>query len=411
MATAAEKFKRLRTRLSGQPEDIQQSYEKTCQCGEVLSGMRRTSWIQVECPQCYEAHFLLPVNVYPSTESVPSEVLGGSFRERLAVVVQELLPSRDKAADESSTSETSPKKKRSAGDGDSATAQPEDARRSLRERLRGLVPRIDLRQLAARTFTPFRMLMLAIIGVVGLTIYWSGYQQRVDEARQTWLSTEEEIAQYVAGSDFTNLQLVLRQAVDAGRVLNLDDADWRQRLNLLDETESVLAMSGDSLLTAFHVAYEDGQLSADAAQQVTATATSGVFLFDTYLSASADAVPTLEFPATPGQHSVRLFAPFAALEKLAIGAPEGRIVCAARIAEVLAPTESNPSWQVLLDADHFVLMTSLRHCEAVGLSPDDDPGLQVVLDWQREFVVDSDTWDDRSTDSLLPRAFRKESAQ
>lgn len=407
MTSALQRIKRIRTQLFGQPEDVQQSYEFTCDCGEVVRGDRRPTWIEVECPHCCASHFLLPHNVYPSTAAVPNDILGGSFTERLAVVVSELRPDRrtkDPSADRKGDRSKSPPATEAGADASAESG----VRRKLQ--IRQLVPRIDLKRLAAHTFTPFRVLMLAIIAVVGLTIYWSGHQQQVEQARQDWLAAEEEISQYLSSGDFNSLRDTLERAVAAGEILDQSDVEWRYRRNLLLETEAVLSMAADNLLTAFHDVYQTGPtLPPDADRQLRAVATSGVFVFDSYLETSGSGLPTILFPATPGRHSVQVYAPFPELTELAKQSADGRILCAARIRELQAPTASGPAWQVLLDPDSFVLLTSIEHCAAVGLSPDEDASLSDALDRQREFVGRSASWEDRRNGVRIPEVFRQES--
>ena len=95
MIASIDKLKRMKARLSNDAAtEIEVPYEVVCECGETVTGIRRDTWIEAECQDCYQSLFVLPTNVYPATPSVPSEVLGGTFSERLKVVISEIFPGR-----------------------------------------------------------------------------------------------------------------------------------------------------------------------------------------------------------------------------------------------------------------------------------------------------------------------------
>ncbi|MCP4510475.1 MAG: hypothetical protein GY826_29210, partial [Fuerstiella sp.] len=84
MLSTVERLKQIKGRLQGTAEAaVAVPYEVTCACGTSVTGTRRASWIEAECQTCLQSVFVLPANVYPSTPSVPSEILGGSFADRL----------------------------------------------------------------------------------------------------------------------------------------------------------------------------------------------------------------------------------------------------------------------------------------------------------------------------------------
>ena len=76
---------------SKKPDSV--PFELTCDCGAVVKGERRTSWIEAECPSCFQSLFVMPGNVYPATKLV-SGVLTGSFVARIQAAYYELRPGR-----------------------------------------------------------------------------------------------------------------------------------------------------------------------------------------------------------------------------------------------------------------------------------------------------------------------------
>ncbi|MEQ9406759.1 MAG: hypothetical protein RIK87_03495 [Fuerstiella sp.] len=407
MAVFFQNLIRLKARLEGEaPANSEVPFEVRCECGETVRGIRRSSWIDAECARCGQSVFVLPANPYPATPSVSSEVLGGSFAERLKAVVAELLPARRRAA---------------TGDEQKPTKSAESGRATTEVPVRRLwalpeihLPRIDIRTLLARTFTPFRLLMLAMVAVVGLTIYWMTWQQRLEAAQQTWLKAGEEIEQFLSVSDMVNLEATLLKAIDAGYTLGRQDPEWRLRLNLLRETAAVNSMATSDLLTAFHQVYDDSnRLVDDAEERVREVAESGTFVFDSWLRTKAGDRPVLlmQFPATPGRHAVEVEIPLPGLAALLEQTQENRVLFAARIQSVKAPAmQSRQPWQIIIAPDSFVLMTTPEHCETIGLDTEEESDLALVLSRQKDFVQSSETWEHRATEPAT-RAAKQTAAE
>lgn len=411
MIAVLNKLKKIRTTLSGSsdpPADVRFSVK--CECGNTIHGVRRATWIEKECDKCYASVFVLPVNIYPSTPSVPSEIIGGSFADRLKAVVGELFPGRKETDAKPDSEAETPKRQKKTETGKEKPAETESAAdaESAPSPPRFRFPRLDIRGFLIRTFTPFRMLMLAILSVVCLTGYWMVTRNQMETARQTWLQSTEQAGDLLSQPDMVALESTLTTAVDAGYTLGKSDPDWRLTLNLLQETRAVNNMASASLLSAFHTAYgEDGRLTESAVESVSTTATSGVFIFDSWLERASDGSWLVQFPATPGTHAVEIYVPLPALAELFEKSLDTRAVFAARISAVTAPADdSREPWRILVDPNFFVLITSLPHCEVVGLTADEDPHLNTLLDQQKEFVQTSEKWEFRAESVSLPTAFR-----
>ena len=198
---------------------------------------------------------------------MPSEVLGGSFSDRLQAVVSELLPAKKK-----------PSKKAAEKAVVAATAAPAVA---VKRKHWFSLPHIDIVGFLKRTFTPFRLLMMAMTVVVGLTVYWMTYQRAVENAQQTWLKSPEEIEGLLNDSKMVELQQTLQTAVQAADLLQRDDPESRRIRNMLGETMAINSIASSELLTAFHNAYNDeGVLQETAASEIEDVCRSGTFLFD-----------------------------------------------------------------------------------------------------------------------------------
>ncbi len=408
MAGTFKKLKRISARLQGGAKvAVAVPYELKCECGATVGGMRRKSWIESECPECYQTLFVLPANVYPATKQVPSEVLGGTLGDRLKTVVAELFPKKKKTAKKSA--------KTPAGKDAKADTKPDEPVVAAARRPRLSLPRIDIIGLLKKAFTPFRLLMMAMLLVLGFTIYWMTYQRAIEEAQKIWLASPEEIAELLADSQMVELQQTLESAVQAADVLQRDDPESRRIRNMLAETSGINSIASSELLSAFHNAYNDQDvLQDDAASQIEAACGSGTFLFDSYLQAKlgqAD-VYLADFPATPGRHPIELLIPLPDVGTFLEAIPDGRAIFMARISKVVPPTKGTyESWVLHVEATSFVLLTSVAHCEQVGLTSDIDPTLETILQRQREFVETSSTWQNRAANAVVQQPPADEAAK
>ena len=403
MAGALEKLKRAKSRLSGKADgSIVVPFEVKCDCGEMVRGNRRDTWIEAECGHCSLTLFILLANVYPSTKLVPSEVLGGTFAERLKFVVAELLPKRK--------AKESPRPKKAAAKSktdDTAEIVSANTETIVRPRIKLSLPRIDIVGAVKRTFTPFRLLMLAVIGVLGVTGYWVMHQRSVEKAQQAWLKSSDDIVEFLKDGNFIELEAALKQAVDAGRTLGKADADWRMTFNLYHETRAVNQIASGDLLTDFHKAYiENGQLKQDAARSLLFASQSGSFVIDTFVRQddSKDGYYLFDLPASPGRHPVKASVALPQLKQFLDEFSDGRIFFAVRIESIEAPNvDSQDSadnvWFVRFVPQTFVLLTSESLCEEIGMSTDFDSELASILARQRDFIRNSDTWEFRDRDT------------
>ena len=402
MFSMIAKLKRIKARLHGTAEAaLAVPYEVPCVCGEPVTGMRRASWIEAECQTCLQSVFVLPANVYPSTPSVPSEILGGNFAARLKVVLAELFPKREKKA----VAEENIGKRGSAGEAAQVGVAAAAAIPKEKTRWRPSLPSVDIKGAVVRVLTPFRLLMLAMIAIVAMTGYWMTYQAAVETAHQAWLKSADEAQVLLDEKDFLQLETVLTAAVDAGRVLGKHDPEWRATLNLLQETRAINSIASGSLLVAFHRAYDDENRLVDAAESlVSEQAATGTFVFDSYLRPHpvTEGAFLMDLPATPEQHPVEVTIYIPQIKNLLQANGDQRVLFAGRIHDVEAPAaDTLDAWNLQLDPTSFVLLTRSGHCAEIGLAPDDNPDVAIILTRQLDFVESSEQWEHRADDAVI----------
>lgn len=379
------KLKRLSSRLSGvSDQTVEIPFEIECDCGATVRGARRASWIESECEECSATVFVLPMNVYPSTKFVPSEILGGTFKERLSVVTKEILHRKKQTDDLDEAS--------SKQSGDVADASKAAAAAKAKWKLpKFTLPQINFRQLITRTFSPFRLLMLAVIATVGLTGWFMVQQRQTETAQKVWLESTATIAGKLEQDDLNGLLLELELALNAGAVLGKDDAEYRLLSNLQVETMGTDALAPSGLLDVFQAAYDaENHLKPDARSKIDKACTAGWFLFDavaTKINTEHGITWMVDFPATPGLHPVSIILPQLLLvEQLELDS-DTRLLFVAKLSVQTAPaTNEDGQWALQVSSEDFAVLTHAAQCKVVGFDPDEDKGLVETLQQQTEWV-------------------------
>ncbi len=388
MSESSQKLKRMRARLRGTvAAELPAKFTIRCECGSSVSGTRGKSWQESTCSECHTVLYLLPTNVYPSTDSVANDVIGGTFGKRLSVVLSEVIPRGKRKKKESKQTASSPKQD-SMGTGSRKKKQPPPT-------TQGRVPMISLPrfnpvQAVRRIFTPIRLLVLGMLVAVGMTSSWRYHRNQMDAAGRVWRESLDAIPQLIAEGDFQGLQETLAETTHAGRLTGQRGAEWRRTVNLLEETQAVTAICYDTLpeLLSEKTGSEASALAEVVGQY---------FVIDGYIDPVGDGSGSfvLDIPAMSGQQSVVVTLQLPPLADYLQTNPTQRFVFGFRLqGEVLS--ESNGEFHKLPVApESFVLFTSAEHCDQLGMSVQADPALAEVLENQKVFVEESSRWETR----------------
>ena len=403
MRSLASKFLRVKSRLLGTAAlDIPTPFEITCECGHRITGIRKATAQQAECSQCGAVRFVLPVNVYPSTRRVGSEVAGGAISDRLAAAAKELAPTAQTGtAMDSADAEASPK----AHD---STSTPADRREKAGSRTdtrrdsadaeqpaRAASQPVDIKRVARRTFTPFRLLMAGALAVVIVTGWYSIRQKRMADARQDWRTSVDAVELALEEQKFDDLQQPLDVAVQAAALLDKHDAEARRMINLFYQTTAVNQLSAVDLVAELQRAYlKSGQLDESRVKDLKKALTLGVQFFDCPLSVIEDseACVRLNLPLRIGKHRVIIESHSSLLRQAAADLQGTSIIFAAKIAACRSPldADSDGSWSLELASQGCALLTSGLHCTQIGLDFETQPLLQQQLQRQQKLIESID---------------------
>ncbi|MCA9065020.1 MAG: hypothetical protein KDA96_18245, partial [Planctomycetaceae bacterium] len=91
MAEFLTRLKRATSRLVGDSAaQFPTPFQIQCSCGQPVAGMRQPAAQILRCQHCQATLYALPINVYPRTHRVHSEVISSHLSDRLSAAVTEL---------------------------------------------------------------------------------------------------------------------------------------------------------------------------------------------------------------------------------------------------------------------------------------------------------------------------------
>lgn len=432
MTEFTTKLRRARARLRGTAAtEFPVPYDVLCHCGAHVLGIRTSEPQQVVCQNCGSVRYILPVNVYPTTLRVPSEVLGGSFRSRLLTVARELLPAgRTGSGRTETTAEVQPNGRAAAryssritnpsddpyvdgqtgagADGtdaartdDGRSIQADDASGGTMRARDGAVAvsakrrrsRGDLARAIRRKVTPFRLLMLGAALILAMTGWWSWRQHQLDLARRAWREGRDRADTALNAGELPELEDALQDLVNAGRALGRQDAEFHLADNLLQQTRAVRKLNSNDMWEQLEAAYGvDGSADPGAAKLAENAMGSGWYIFDCRLltdAADRDLVK-LDLPLDVRGDSVQILLASPLMQQAAVTLGGAPVLFAARVQTCEAPAGDDGGWTIHLDPGTCALMTSDVHAAAAGLTAAVRPGLAAQLQLQQKFLDDSD---------------------
>jgi len=424
MTSLKARLSKAKARLFGTAtKDIVVPFELPCDCGHRVTGIRRASWQIATCSACEARVYVLPVNVYPATKRVRSEVLDGSVANRLGVIVRDLVagesePAPDSRASSNPKSVNQPAARTSARRNGSPTTPDADSRQddssdvsdvpSKRSRkgssqIRNAqaaalvaepilveepvvrVPRPSFAVIARRVFTPFRLLMLSAVVLIAATGWWVVTQRRMDEARKTWRREMDIADKALDGKDMSALSDSLAKAVAAGQILQRDDAEARRANSLWLQTKALQEFSATDLISALSGGMTaDGEPDAAKAAAAAESIVGKWFAFESLLVSAGNELQTdmsLIIDTVP----VTIIVDSPVLENAVTAMPQSPLffVASVKSCEVV---DGGRALQIRLESSSCTLVTTEFHAAEFGFTSANTPGLEALLERQTAFL-------------------------
>ena len=428
MSSLLAKLAKAKSRLFGSaPESIAVPFEVPCDCGHRVTGIRRTSYQIAVCSACQSSIYVLPVNVYPTTKRIRSEVVDGPVLERVGTVVRDLVrgdasPEADESQEPRSVRKQHEpeglrdygaavdlkpkgrKSKRSSGEegassdgsAEANTPEPADSIPLVQ------VPRPSFATRMRRVFSPTRVLALAGCVILSSTGFWMVHQRKLEQARKVWRLEMDRADTALKQKDLNTLSDSLALAVKAAKTLSRTDEDARIAESLLRQTEAVQQLTSMDLVLQFsNVIRSDGSLDIAKAGDVAEGLKGQRFVFELVLKRrTADETEfQLDFPLIIQDTAIDVFVSSSVLSSCVVGGNEPSVLFTACVRDCRPPSLANQRWEIVLDGPSCTLVTTEFHAEQLGFDLKTSTSLQSVLENQAKIVR---SVHDSVIDSTLP---------
>ena len=416
MSSLFARLAKAKSRLLGTaPQEIAVPFELACDCGHRVTGIRRTSYQLATCSACHNSVYVLPVNVYPATRRVKSDVVDGPLVSKISTVVRELLMGDSPAAEVASTvarpatpsepsvpayaaespadsEPTGRKRRRRDTDGREAAVPTSDQNSSTGVPGPLVVPlaRKSFGTRLRRIFSPTRLLALAGIAVLVSTGWWTMHQRQTEQARKNWRSEMDRAEDALKRRDLVTLYDSLLAAVKAAHTLKRSDTDVRIAESLLQQTEAVQKLSSLDLVSLMAAAVlEDGRtLDSSKANDVCSSLSGQYMVFEAALRPGEpnQNAARLDFPLVINNQPVRILVDSAILTQYAQANPALPLLFTARLSTCTPPSGPDSEWLIVLDGTTCSLITTEFHAFQLGFGGKMIPDISATVQRQGKFL-------------------------
>jgi hypothetical protein len=280
--------------------DAPQPFETVCECGQVHTGMRRGRFQHLVCKSCGASLFILPRDVYPpphvpKSASPPPPPPPEEVQENESVFQPAPTAPGSEPRKRDSNRNRSPRTSPETSPDGAPSLPPRqktkrerqrEHRRQQRERQRnkpapaeppvpagpGMGQRLgDYFRGVTRgffsLFTPFRIILLLILGLGISTALWSIQQNRRAHAVITAKEQGELGLKAIGERNWTAARNAFEQATWAVDLLGRDDLEANRYRQFFRETRAMTRMAGDSLFEMLDHAIDVTDHEGDEAWQ------------------------------------------------------------------------------------------------------------------------------------------------
>jgi len=384
-------------------KEIPVPFEVYCECGGRAAGIRRASYQAADCSDCGRMMYVLPVNPYPATRRISSEVAAGGLAGRAAAAVRELAgetsagaaaggarretgggeSAGERAGERGERSETVKAGRRrtaassAAAQASSSAAEPAAAAVSAAAQpvpqqaaqVVPVLPRVSLAVRLRRIFSPVRLLVTASLLLLSLTVWWMVQQRRQDVARRVWRQQQDAVEQALQAGDLPQLTASLERVVEAAGILGRRDSEALRAESLLRQCQAVNQLSQLDLVSSLQQLADGNRLTDE---RMTAEVRGLVFVFEAGLKPLADhgGVLELDLPLQAGARRVRILTEAQTLRQLHSAASQRPVLFAAAL-QAGRVDQSDGSLQLQLDDSSVVVLTQAVTAAAAGYSAAD----------------------------------------
>jgi hypothetical protein len=348
-------LERARRAFGGGPRELPpaEPYDILCTCGQRVAGFRHDHRQFAPCPVCGHVHLVMPLSAYPKpiVHETPSR------QEQIPVEV--VRPNRPLGL------------KLQIG-----------ARRASRAGARALWSLVP----PARWFSPVRLLVVAMLIMIGGTVWLTIYWNRQGSLTSDIVAMRRAWTQDIEAAQFGDARTKLEQAVSAIRRFGEDSRDAREIEQLAKEVGQIADLLDRPLEEVVRARRSMSATEAEA--YILETLKSPALILDATINPGAGSGSSgyrVEAIMVSDEQPIRIdVSNLSVLAALAPSQPT-RVMFAARIEAIEPPTQGF-EWAVKLVPDSGVLLTSVRCLEKLGWPMDD--ATRAVLEAQSQWVLD-----------------------
>ncbi len=352
------------------PPPAPEPYEVGCDCGGRVTGERTRSPQRPPCPSCGRLIFVLPANVYPRSVIPASKRTSPKFKPAKPVA-----PGAAPEAESKSPA--------------AARTKVGESEAAVRDKRAGIALEENEKWL-----TPFRLTVLAMLVVSGLTAWGMWYRVRVEAAKAMVAKATAAGMQALQDRDFDTAARELERARDAVNLLERTDEESQSVRRLCREAIAARGLATVSLFDLLHASLADLKPDDKDAKKFDGLHRQAWVLFDVPVLAPEDGRQpcSLDMPIFHDGQAIRIEIDSLALRQAVRRAPKdepARVIFAAQLERLTSAAGANSDAILTLNGKSAFLWTSYDNYAALGYHEDDAEELkatQAVLDRQLEVV-------------------------
>jgi len=361
-------------------------FDINCVCGRETNGYRSPRYQQVICLDCGEPLFVLPLNVYPSpppTEKDDTQPKPDGSSNQTEVEIDDDI-SREIGLDDDLNDVVSDlradsefpqrlvKEKR---------VKEKPGKKEKQKKKPDAVPISKIKRPPKRMITPFRLTLVAIVGVLIGTVWFSIKSSRFESAQVVLHDAAKSGFEAVDEGDAYTAATEFEKAAEAADIIVPDSAQAEMLHHMQRQATVVTSLSDDSLLDILIRADEAREVEPGAWQDDLRLDDSTWLVFDSTaretIGADGDELVEVAFPLAVGEADVVMECHADPFSKLGLTTEPARLIFAAKVQRIDYRSSQPALWTVQLDPDSVVIWSSDGLFNTLGFESDES-------EWDRE---------------------------
>jgi hypothetical protein len=355
-------------------------FELTCACGRIVMGERTRAIQTVTCAACGAALFVLPASVYPPPAAPRRKVLAGPASRPPMEAAATEAPEPDAAPNNlpPKVLKTAAAKPAVEAPASGNAAGIPATRRSVQQIVGASPLTLRLDHLRRRVFSPVKLVLSGVVGVIALTGWWIAHLRSLEEAEKTVVSAARLGEQALQERDLSEAARQYKKVRSSLDLLGRGDPQARALRQTAAETSAAADLSRASL---FEILREASGSAAGRTHltwdEIFKTSYKDAWVVvDAQVSRAADPASgrryDVDFPVIDGRNRGVLVADLEIFDKaLSAGGGPQRVIFAAQLDDIRPVSPIEDTWQIVLRPGTGFLWSSAENLERLGFAVDE----------------------------------------